>query len=786
MQTNLVNYLPTPVEGQLLYILNEDDDPATFAGETIEPNNGLGNFMLLAGAWHPLSGGASGNAWELLGNGGTNPSTNYLGTTDNQPLVIRTNNIEQLRVHTSGRVDQPNFNSGGTAFGHQAGLNDNTGEANTYFGYQAGMEYADAGSNTFIGYQAGRDQEEGIGNTYVGHAAGQSSFEGSENTVVGSNAGQSIIDGGSNTIMGYFAARDLVTGNSNVALGASAGQNLGSGSNNTLIGTVAGRSLSSGDSNTVVGRSAGRNLGVLDANILIGFAAGRDLQNLAGDTDGQNLYIGNRSGEQLESAQRNVFIGHNVARSDDFSKITAAQASVEGHVFIGHGAVEFDQNISRGNNPDVVIGFSASPYNAGGGSVIIGTNAGSQFASAPGNFAISSNNTIIGENAVSTGSGSNSSAMNAITALGQGAGRAANDIANTVIIGYRAGANANGAQGSVLIGVDAGDEAAANITAVGFKAGQNLGEAENTTCLGQNAGFANTNDFSGDDNTCIGAFAGHRLNETTLSGGPNPSNFYAATRNTLVGTYAGKWCEYGEDNTFIGYNAGHDGTATPVAPNTGPTYRTQYGRHNTFVGSGAGISAQESNVQKSNSFWNATAIGYQALVDDDDMVRLGNDDITVIEGQVTFSATSDGRLKQNVQDYNQLGLNFIRELRPVSYKFNSHVENSGFDAAPTYNGFIAQEVEASLNRLKLEFSGLLTPGDGPGERRHYALRYSEFVVPLVNAVQELDARNQQLESSVEQLASENAELKAKLEQQNDLEQRLQKLEAIIGQRVSND
>jgi hypothetical protein len=38
------------------------------------------------------------------GNGGTNPSTNFLGTTDNQPLVVKTNNVEALRVTTTGSV----------------------------------------------------------------------------------------------------------------------------------------------------------------------------------------------------------------------------------------------------------------------------------------------------------------------------------------------------------------------------------------------------------------------------------------------------------------------------------------------------------------------------------------------------------------------------------------------------------------------------------------------------------------------------------------------------------
>ena len=42
--------------------------------------------------------------WELTGNSGTNPATNFLGTTDNQPLAIRTNGTERMRFSTDGNV----------------------------------------------------------------------------------------------------------------------------------------------------------------------------------------------------------------------------------------------------------------------------------------------------------------------------------------------------------------------------------------------------------------------------------------------------------------------------------------------------------------------------------------------------------------------------------------------------------------------------------------------------------------------------------------------------------
>jgi len=42
--------------------------------------------------------------WKLLGNAGTSSATNFLGTTDNVSLPIRTNNTERMRVFSDGRV----------------------------------------------------------------------------------------------------------------------------------------------------------------------------------------------------------------------------------------------------------------------------------------------------------------------------------------------------------------------------------------------------------------------------------------------------------------------------------------------------------------------------------------------------------------------------------------------------------------------------------------------------------------------------------------------------------
>lgn len=51
-----------------------------------------------------VSGRATGQSWDLTGNTGTNPSTNFLGTTDNRPLIFKTNNSEAIRINTNGNV----------------------------------------------------------------------------------------------------------------------------------------------------------------------------------------------------------------------------------------------------------------------------------------------------------------------------------------------------------------------------------------------------------------------------------------------------------------------------------------------------------------------------------------------------------------------------------------------------------------------------------------------------------------------------------------------------------
>lgn len=88
----------TPVNAPLTSLLVYNTNAAVTGG------SGVGFYYWDGTQWTRLNNGAPSNDWALLGNAGTNPSTNFLGTTDNQSLVFRTNNTERVRVLNTGNV----------------------------------------------------------------------------------------------------------------------------------------------------------------------------------------------------------------------------------------------------------------------------------------------------------------------------------------------------------------------------------------------------------------------------------------------------------------------------------------------------------------------------------------------------------------------------------------------------------------------------------------------------------------------------------------------------------
>ncbi len=86
-------------------------------------------------------------------------------------------------------------------------------------------------------------------------------------------------------------------------------------------------------------------------------------------------------------------------------------------------------------------------------------------------------------------------------------------------------------------------------------------------------------------------------------------------------------------------------------------------------------------------------------------------------------------------------------------------------------GFLAQEVEAAAKKINYDFSGVDVPKVDGGL---YSLRYAEFVVPLVKAVQE----QQQM---IEELKTQNVQLQQKSAEVDALKAELQQIKALLLQ-----
>lgn len=117
-------------EGQMLYVVSgygnaqsalviRHDSPSnptaanrilTHTGADFTISSGLGGVLLIyddsKARWRivetPSGSGTAG--WGLTGNTGTNPATQFIGTTDAQPLAFKTNNVEIMRILSAGNV----------------------------------------------------------------------------------------------------------------------------------------------------------------------------------------------------------------------------------------------------------------------------------------------------------------------------------------------------------------------------------------------------------------------------------------------------------------------------------------------------------------------------------------------------------------------------------------------------------------------------------------------------------------------------------------------------------
>ena len=238
-----------------------------------------------------------------------------------------------------------------------------------------------------------------------------------------------------------------------------------------------------------------------------------------------------------------------------------------------------------------------------------------------------------------------------------------------------------------------------------------------------------------------------------------------ASNNTAIGTNAMNNTTTGGSNTAVGRNALNVNTT---------------GTSNTAIGNSANVSTA--------ALTNATAIGNGAITDLSNKIRLGNNSVTSIGGQVGFTTFGDARFKQNIKEETH-GLDFIKLLKPVSYNYDingidnfwglKEDEQTNAEAKKSraaqinnrYSGFLAQDVDKAAQSINYNFSGIDKPADD--SKSTWGLRYGDFVVPLVKAVQELSGENDALKTDNAGMKSEIGNLKSEM---NDLKIMLQSLQ----------
>ncbi len=266
-------------------------------------------------------------------------------------------------------------------------------------------------------------------------------------------------------------------------------------------------------------------------------------------------------------------------------------------------------------------------------------------------------------------------------------------------------------------------------TAVGSVAMFKNTTGNGNVAIGTLAMMSNT---EGIGNTAIGAnsLLRNKIANVNTAVGVSALEFNEGVANTAVGAGALKNNWTGNLNTAIGYYAGNYGF-------------DEIYEQNTYVGAYA-----DADLSAGNKFYNSTALGYAAKINASDKVRIGNTNVSVIEGQVAWSNPSDRRLKENILYTNRLGFDFINRLQTVSYNYIDDKNKTRYD------GFIAQDVEEIMKDFGVPFSGLKKSGTGM-----FSLAYSDFVMPLVNAVKELKTQNEILLEALKSLKEEVASIK---------------------------
>ncbi|MFL5788419.1 MAG: hypothetical protein ACJ748_10225, partial [Flavisolibacter sp.] len=555
------------------------------------------------------------------------------------------------------------------------------------------------------------------------------------------NTDLGILSGGNtsgsyNTGLGFSSLAFDSIGWYNTATGAYSLYSNKSGSYNVANGFEALYSNTNGIGNTAIGYLALAN------NTAGSYNSGVGLNSMINNTTGiYNAALGTNSLYYNIDGGENTAIGYNTLLFNTVSNNTAIGA----HALQSNSTGTF--NTATGTQ--TLISNTTGSYNTANGYQALVSNITANYNTANGYQALYSNTT----GSYNTANGPNSLYSNTTGGLNSASGQ--NSLLSNTTGSFNTASGYSSLNANTTGGLN---------SAFGYFSLPNNTTAFGNTGFGQYTLYYNA---TGNYNTAIGFSAGD------------------GTTNPIQGTFLGSFTTGGANltnMTAIGYNAYVDASNKVVVGNTAVTSIGGYanwtnfsdGRYKknikedvpglefinqlravTYTIDVDGIEKAKTSLQKNmsrNEQPMSAPIKSNANVELPSISHAGKSLPGVSEHAQPNFQTFNTPSSQNVA---------VPQIPQIKQPESSEQDKIAKQekAKIKYTGFVAQEVEKAAQKLGYDFSGVDAPKTKDG---FYGLRYGDFVVPLVKAVQELSKKNEELQNK-----------------NDELEKRLTKLESII-------
>jgi hypothetical protein len=763
---------------------------------TVEANNtAVGSGALLTGSTSASGNTCIGrNAGATINSGSNNTcigfsadtadDTTYsiaLGfnasTTADQQLMIggAVNNITSIvtGVASNGTTG---CNIGETGLKFKNGFFAGSIEAASYTtsGVAGGMFRTDKTSSYWFTDSAFAAELGSANNVVVGVGAFPAVTSASLNVVVG-NSAMSVAEAATGCVaLGYIALGQNVNGHGNTAVGHSAGNGAVSSSDAVYIGNLAGASNGNSTGGVCIGSSS--QIAGYDYSVALGYGATATANNqlvLGGTTNNiisfvtgvaSNGTTGCNIGETGLKFKNGYFAGAIEAASYTVGGVVTypPRAIATNGIFI-NGSVQD----TTGSNNTVFGILSGDAITEGTNNVLVGTSAGVNVIDGGGNVCVGS----VAGTSISGGYDN--------VCVGRSAGNSIIGGSHNVCLGYNTD---TGAEFIHSIAIGSGAVATASQQLMVGGTSNSITEIRPAVNLATSLGstsFRFSNVFTTDVEAAsytVGGVATYPPRSIGTDGifiNGSTQTLTNGVQNVVVGVSAGKAITSGTSNVLIGKDAGTviDDGFSNVCVGTASGLAIVGGYNNVCIGrfAGDGITGGSSNTcvgYNSNTgaaFTNSIALGHNAIAGASRELKVGSAGATSVTAWLP-GVTNEATLGSASYMFNELfctngtintsdlqdkyvheegppGLSFISALKPISFNWKEG------ETTNTHFGFGAQDVEEVMDNGT--WGGISTDSRWAGvvksrikdvngdERDSYGLRMTEFISPMVQAIQDV-------------------------------------------------